>query len=85
LSRAGRNGKIQELNESEVDAAEEMARTLIEHAESTRLIGIKGDVPGFVKHTSDALRSLDKGTKKTINSVFIKSFSAAKKAVKEKP
>ena len=76
---------VRELSDSDVDAAEEAARRLIEHAESTRLIDIKSDVPGFVKHTSDALRSLDKDTKKTINSVVIKSFSAAKKAIKDKP
>ena len=76
---------VRQLNESEVDAAEEAAHSLIEHAESTRLIDIKSDAPGFVKHTSDALRSLDKDTKKTINTVVKKSFYAAKKAIKDKP
>ena len=76
---------VQELDEAEIAAADEAAHAVIEHADSTRLIDIKSDIPGFVKNTSDALRSLDKDTKKTINSVVKKSISAAKKAIKEKP
>lgn len=75
----------EELTDAEISAADEAARALIEHAESTRLIDIKNDVPGFVKNTSDAVRSLDEDTKKTINTVVKKSLAAAKKTIKEKP
>ena len=75
----------EELTDAEIAAADDAARTLIEHAESTRLIHIKSDVAGFVKHTSDAVKSLDDHTKEEIKTVVKKTVSAAAKAIKDKP
>ncbi|MBR5620217.1 MAG: DUF2974 domain-containing protein [Clostridia bacterium] len=75
----------EEVTDDEVAAVDEAARTLMEHADSTRLIDLKNDVAGSLKNTTDAVKSMDKDTKKTIKTVVKKSFAAAKKAIKDKP
>ena len=75
---------VRELDEAEIAAVDKAVCTVMEYAESTRLIDIKKDAAGFVKHTSGAVRSLDKDTKKTIRGVVKKTVSAAKKAITEK-
>ena len=75
----------EELTDAEIAAADNAAHALLEHSESTRLIHIKSDVAGFVKHTSDAVKSLDDDTKKEIKNVVKQTFSAAKETIKNKP
>ena len=74
----------EEVTDDEVAAVDEAARTLMEQSESTRLLHYKTHFADSLKHTFDAVKLLDKETKKALKTVIKKSFVSAKKAIKDK-
>ena len=74
----------EEVTDDEVAAVDEAARKLMEQSESTRLLHYKTHSVDSLKHAFDAVKLLDKETKKALKTVIKKSFVSAKKAIKDK-